>query len=83
MGNRITIVSVALVIMALWAIAGTSFGAEAIPAPGSKLSPAGENKVITESDVTAERVGDSIPVSAIGEPVSAGQTLCSAMGGRG
>jgi hypothetical protein len=38
--------------------------------------PAGqtENKVITESDCAAEKMGASIPVSAIGEPVS-GVTL--------
>jgi pimeloyl-ACP methyl ester carboxylesterase len=53
------------------AIPSVLFGAEAIPAPGSKLAPASANKIITESDVAAERVGTSIPVSAIGEPVSA------------
>ena len=39
-------------------------------------TPAGqtENKVITEADCTAEKLGSSIPVSAIGEPVS-GVTL--------
>jgi hypothetical protein len=46
-------------------------GADAIAAPGSKLPTATENKVITAADVTAEKVGTSIPVSAIGEPVSA------------
>ena len=44
--------------------------ADLIPAPGSKLPPAGDDKVITQQDVTAERVGDSIPASSIGEPVS-------------
>lgn len=48
-----------------------SSAAEAIPAPGSKLSPGGGNKTITAADLTAERVGSSIPASAIGEPVSA------------
>ena len=43
---------------------------EPIPAPGSKLAAA-EDKVITQQVVTAEKVGSSIPVSAIGEPVSA------------
>jgi pimeloyl-ACP methyl ester carboxylesterase len=71
MRNHIGIVSVALVLVAVLAIPSGSFGADAIPAPGSKLPPAGANKVITEVDVTAERVGSSIPVSAIGEPVSA------------
>ncbi len=45
--------------------------AESIPAPGSKLSPVEANATITAADLTAERVGSSIPVSAIGEPVSA------------
>jgi feruloyl esterase len=52
------------------AISSASFGAATIAAPGSKLPPAGQNKVIAESDVTAERVGSFIPASAIGEPVS-------------
>jgi pimeloyl-ACP methyl ester carboxylesterase len=71
MRNLTGTASVALVLMAMLAISRVSFGTAAIPAPGSKLPPATENKVITESDVTAERVGDSIPVSAIGEPVGA------------
>jgi len=65
------IASVVFAAIALSATSTTSFGAEAIPAPGSKLAPASENRIITESDVTAERVGSSIPVEAIGEPVSA------------
>ena len=69
MRKRIVIVYVALVLIATLVAPGGSFGADAIPAPGSKLPPAGENKVITQSDVSAERVGRSIPVSAIGEPV--------------
>ncbi|MGO9108065.1 MAG: tannase/feruloyl esterase family alpha/beta hydrolase [Thermoguttaceae bacterium] len=44
--------------------------AELVPTPGAKMSPAGADKTIGQADVTAERVGDSIPVSAIGEPVS-------------
>ena len=48
--------------------------AEAIPAPGSKLPPATADRVITATDVTVERVGTNIPVSAIGEPVG-GVTL--------
>jgi len=47
------------------------FAADTIPVPALKLPPAGDDKVITEKDVTAERVGDSIPVASIGEPVSA------------
>src|SRR4051812_31551463 len=46
-------------------------GADAVAAPGSKLPAPDGNKVITAADVTAERTGASIPVSAIGEPVSA------------
>jgi hypothetical protein len=45
--------------------------ADAIAAPGSKLPPAEGNKTITAADVTAEKVGSTIPVSAIGEPVGA------------
>jgi feruloyl esterase len=48
--------------------------AEAIPAPGTKLPSNNSDCVITAVDVTAERVGTSIPVSAIGEPVG-GVTL--------
>src|ERR1041385_8027101 len=45
--------------------------ADLIPAAGSKLPAVAEDKVITQETVTAEKVGDSIPASAIGEPVSA------------
>ncbi len=68
-----TLIRGAVLSAMLCALAGppaSCLAAEAIPAPGSKL-PAAEDKVITEQDVTAEKVGDSIPVSAIGEPVSA------------
>jgi hypothetical protein len=44
-----------------------------IPAPGSgvmSLPSLGENKAITEADCTAAKLGSTIPVSAIGEPVS-------------
>ncbi|MCY2954436.1 MAG: tannase/feruloyl esterase family alpha/beta hydrolase [Planctomycetota bacterium] len=47
---------------------------EAIPAPGSKLPPPAGDRVITAADATAERIGTSIPASAIGEPVG-GVTL--------
>jgi feruloyl esterase len=47
-----------------------ALAADLIPAPGSKLPAAREDKVITEPDVSAERVGDSIPPASIGEPVS-------------
>jgi hypothetical protein len=46
----------------------------AIPAPGSRTPLLAENKVITESDCTAAKLGAAIPTSAIGEPVS-GVTL--------
>jgi len=40
--------------------------------PGAlKTAPLPANKVISETDCTADRLGTSIPVSAIGEPVSA------------
>ena len=55
---------------ALVTLPASLLAADPIPAPGSKLAVA-EDKVITQQDVTAEKVGDSIPVSAIGEPVSA------------
>ena len=71
MRSHLKIVSIALAVIVLSATSTASLGAEAISAPGSKPAPASENRIITESDVTAERVGDSIPVEAIGEPVSA------------
>jgi feruloyl esterase len=43
--------------------------ADAIPAPGTKLPAAASDRVITAADVTVEKVGTSIPASAIGEPV--------------
>lgn len=61
----------ALIIVAVMAVPTVLIATESIPTPGSKLPAAGENKLITEADVTAERVGTSIPVSNIGEPVSA------------
>ena len=48
--------------------------ADLIPAPGTKLPAATNDIVITSADVTVEKVGTNIPVSAIGEPVS-GVTL--------
>ena len=49
---------------------GVMLGADLIPVAGSKLV-ASDDRVITEQDVTAAKVGDSIPASAIGEPVGA------------
>jgi hypothetical protein len=40
-------------------------------APGSGLPSLGEDKVVTEADCSASKLGSTIPVSAIGEPVSA------------
>lgn len=51
-----------------------SDAAEAMPTPGSKLPPIAEDRIITAVDVTAEKVGSSIPTDAIGEPVG-GVTL--------
>ena len=62
---------IALIMIALSATPDTLAAAQTIAAPGSKLPTANANKVITQSDITVERVGTSIPVSAIGEPVSA------------
>jgi pimeloyl-ACP methyl ester carboxylesterase len=59
------------VILAFESVSNVLSAAESIPAPGSKLSRADANATITAADLTAERVGSSIPVSAIGEPVSA------------
>lgn len=54
----------------LWGLAGNALAQKSIPAAGSRL-PAKANLTITAQDVTAAKVGSSIPVSAIGEPVSA------------
>ena len=59
---------------ALLAFPLAALGAETIPAPGTTLSPATDDRVITAADVTVERVGTTIPASAIGEPVG-GVTL--------
>jgi pimeloyl-ACP methyl ester carboxylesterase len=44
--------------------------AESIPAAGSRL-PAVPPRVISAADVSADKVGSSIPVSALGEPAGA------------
>jgi pimeloyl-ACP methyl ester carboxylesterase len=59
---------------ALFVLPVGSVAADAIPAPGSKLPPFTGDRVITAADVTVEKVGTSIPASAIGEPVG-GVTL--------
>ena len=43
--------------------------AQAVPQP-APLPEIGERKIITEGDCTAEKLGNSIPVRSIGEPVS-------------
>ncbi len=63
--------SLSLMLGVLLSVPGTMFAADSIPAPNSKLPSAAVGKVITQEDMTAERVGDSIPVTSIGEPVSA------------
>ena len=42
----------------------------AIPAPGSRLPAPDWNKLITEADCNATKLGSAIPPSAIGEPIS-------------
>src|SRR5512143_2366135 len=71
MRNNVRITSVALGLITLSMLSSVLSGADSIPTPGSKLPAASGNKIITQADVTAEKVGDSIPASAIGEPVSA------------
>ena len=69
-GNWYVVTSKIRILLAAWFLIPTAiFAAEAIPSPGSKLPPATSNKLITSADVTAEKVGTTIPASAIGEPV--------------
>src|SRR5436190_58649 len=63
-----------ILLMALLALPRALTAAEPIPAPGSNLPPITEDRTITAADVTAEKVGTTIPASAIGEPVG-GVTL--------
>jgi hypothetical protein len=42
-----------------------------VSTPGASLASSSEHKVIAEADCTAEKLGTTIPPSAIGEPVSA------------
>jgi feruloyl esterase len=64
----------ALLLTALLVSACALRAAEAIPTAASKLPPIAEDRVVTAAEVTAEKVGSSIPVEAIGEPVG-GVTL--------
>ena len=59
------------VVLAIAFVLNALSAAESIPAQGSTLLPADANATITAAELTAERVGSSIPVSAIGEPASA------------
>ncbi len=54
---------------ALFAFAISVAAAEAIPASGTKLPPVTGDLVITAAEATVERVGTSVPASAIGETV--------------
>jgi hypothetical protein len=62
------------IVAALLAFPIAVMAAGAIPAPGTTLPPVRGERVITTADVTVERVGTSIPASAMGEPVG-GVTL--------
>ena len=55
----------------LWSQGQPKGTAPAIAAPGSKLPAPADNKTIAETDCTADKLGTSIPVASIGEPVSA------------
>jgi len=68
---RTNLFSRSILLIALVVIPLAAEGADTVPAPGSKLPAADTSKTITAADLTSERVGSSIPVSAIGEPVSA------------
>jgi len=50
-------------------LSAAAVAAEGISAPGTKLPPATSDRVITAADVAVERVGTSIPATAMGEPV--------------
>jgi hypothetical protein len=56
----------------LWSQArnGVAVPTPPLPAAGSRSQPPSTNKVVSETDCTAERLGTSIPVASIGEPVS-------------
>jgi pimeloyl-ACP methyl ester carboxylesterase len=74
-GSWIRVPSRVRIFLAAWFVfPSVIIAAEAIPSPGSKLPTETGDKVITAADVTVERVGTSIPASAIGEPVG-GVTL--------
>lgn len=53
-----------------WWIAFSAGVAALIWPAGAGAQGSGETRTITEADCTAAKLGDSIPVSAIGEPVS-------------
>jgi hypothetical protein len=67
-------IAVALVLVAgvaSLAAGQTTPAARPVPAPGSLLPPLGTNIQIAETDCTAQKIGAGIPVTSIGEPVSA------------
>jgi feruloyl esterase len=71
---RLRLNSIWPVLIALLTLSAGLRAAGPVATSGSKLPAAADDKVITAADVTVERVGTSIPASAIGEPVG-GVTL--------
>ena len=57
-----------------WRIVFSAGAAALMWSAGAAAQPSGETRTITEADCTTAKLGHSIPVSAIGEPVS-GVTL--------
>jgi pimeloyl-ACP methyl ester carboxylesterase len=57
-----------------WWLAALAGAVALIWSAGAGAQPSGNSRTITEADCTAAKLGDNIPVSAIGEPVS-GVTL--------
>ncbi len=72
-GNRLSVLALYL-LLSVSAFSFSAVAVETIPAPGTKMPPVTGDRVITAADVTVERVGTSISVSDIGEPVG-GVTL--------
>jgi hypothetical protein len=55
---------------ARWWIVASTGAAALIWSAGVGAQATGESRTITEADCTAAKLGDSVPISAIGEPVS-------------
>ena len=70
-----------LMLCVVLSLPGILFAADTIPVPSLKLPPAAADKVITEQDVTAARVGDSIPACFHRRAGQRGQILRAALGG--